>query len=233
MPAMFRFRRSLRDGYTWAGCTMGVTIAPDPIETWSYDTDLNTLTASGVDIATSFVTWANDGARAWTGAASFSWEAVPYDVAAYKDAFGAGITVTCTVSATWTPGGDTAALMGWISVVGGTELVSDTAIVGSVGGNWGVMAYENAPRPKGIVSNAGGYTTTGAKTAPKRPTVEAVLGETQVIALSDARMLIRGGRRQVHFWQDYKSKWRLLDTGRINTGRVGPNLYRVRPQVLG
>lgn len=235
MPAMFRIATA--GSSAWAGSSLQIDDLTNPAETWSYSTELGLARASGYDFADSFVTWANAGARAWSGVVSFSWAATPRLSTAtnWQNGLVVGIDLTATAAVSWTFSSGLTAMTGISSGVATSSVStgSSVGVQGSVAGEWWVRgATHNANRADGVVSGSGGWLEHSTATSPARPSVEAGLTEGQVFALATAQSRIPSGRRQVHVYQESSDTWVLVSWGKTRVRRRGASLYHAEPRVL-
>jgi len=206
----------------WAATSMDITVGVSN-EAYVPTTDKQTA----CDYMVALVAWANDGARGWSGAASFSWSILetltPY----------LGVQLTASASATLAPDADLQTALGWPSSgQTSTAIYSSSGVPSSCDGVSDVGNWTQRQGDDGNYSRGGSYVLDPQVYALRRPQVELVLSETQAGAFKDA-LKNSCDPRTAWIYRHSASAWVEIHLGRVDVSKSQAQHYRASLEAIG
>ena len=212
------------DSATWAGSSIAMPVGAST-ETWSFDAVLGGTVSSVYEVVNSFVSWANNGARAWSGSVMLSWLITEFD-ATGRTNFAinyAGATPSYVVSS------GLQTLVSLPNTATGA-LVASAGARSSFNVQLRVSNFSQLPIGSGGITAAGSYFTGVFSKAKRRPAVSAVCTEAETYAISEA-VAVAANPRQLYHYALVLGGWVLSDLGAVKITRKSRSFYTATLEV--
>lgn len=208
----------------WTGGTINFDDGVDD-ETYSYDTELGSPTATVYQVAEDLVRWFNDAARGWSGSSTATLSvraSSPY------------LLAEVTLSAPYDIGiGGGLSLTGWVDGAGLARLAANSCSSGVSGAatmsGWAAVSME-----KGSMCAAGSWTMSGggSSTHSRKPRAVLVCDEAESVQMAQA-LRGAGSPRLAHCYDSINDAWRLVSLGEVRARQVGLQHIQYTPEVMG
>lgn len=212
----------------WEGAEIEIDPVAGTAETWAYDTEIGTASATPREVVENIATWTQSGSRNWSG----SWSAS----ATYLDAGDAGLRLGLdggVAGTVWTINSALGTPMGWLTT-------TDDAITSSAGASGTVQTatiwlsrWLRTVSVEGPRSGSGSWHGAHFGSQPHTPSLRWLMDEEQCARLWE--QLTSGDvatPREVEAYDDINSEWRKLQLAAL--GRREPSLthYKFEPSVV-
>lgn len=212
------------DSATWAGSSIAMTVGAAS-ESWTFDAEIGGTVSNAYAVIADFVTWANAGARAWTGASTLTWAVVEFS-ATGRTSFAVNFTGT-------TPGfvvsSGLQALMNLPASASGS-LTATAGARSSFNVTLNVEHFMKLALGEGGMTSAGSFFTGAQAYGRRRPDVTACCNEAEAFALTEA-LSVSSNPRQAHFYSTIVGGWFQVDFGKVSIRRKSRSFYNARIEV--
>ena len=206
------------DSATWAGSSIQVTVG-GATATWNFNSEIGGTSATGYEVIDNFVTWANAGARAWSGTVAFYWAIVEFDAT--------GRTSLKVTSSGATPAFVVSSGLQTLMNLPGSASTTLTPTAGarsSFNVTLSVEHFSKRSLGSGGSTSAGSFFTGAQAYARRRPKVSAICTEAEAFALSES-LAVSSNPRQLHSYATTLGGWLLVDCGAVKLSRKGRTFY--------
>ena len=209
------------DSATWAGESIAMTVG-GATETWAFDAEIGGSISDGYNVARTFVSWANLGARAWTGATSFGYATTSFS-ATGRTSFTVtptGTSPTCVISS------GLQALLNWPANPTGT-ITPTAGALSSFDVSLRIKHLSPRSLGSGGMTTAGSFFTGPQAVARKRPSVSAICSEAEAFAVSEA-FSVTANPRRFYTYDATFGGWLLFDAGKVTLSRKSRTFYTAK-----
>lgn len=215
----------------WAGGTLEIDPSGYTAETFAASTNSTDVVrksgaSTAYEMAEAIVTWANAGARNWTGAVTFAW--TPYSVGTRWR-----VRLTASVNCDWTSAGSMQTLMGFpASQLAAPSLSSSSDLSSTLCADLAVTDWIQWRRRKGVASASGSWVpgVTGAEQYP----IGIAAPLTHAEAATWGLMWNEAGHtREARVYHHAAETWRRVNLGEPSLDPIDSVLYQARVPATG